>query len=318
MIKRLNHEQIVEDYSKGMSGMQLAKKNCCYYTTIYKILKSNNISCRPASDSARKYYINENFFHLIDTEYKAYVLGFITADGNINNNGYAKKLNIGLHKKDDIILYDILKCMDTNYPVNYSKRLTYISITSDLLCDDILRIWKLPLSKDRLPYYDIDSFLLPHYIRGILDGDGWISKGKNNKFELGFCGYYPIIEFLYEVFLNKFDINLKIHPKKSIYTLQITTINHIGYILDWIYQDCNITLERKKEVYHNFMEYNFLRKPPRGTTRKDNVWLEYNGVIKTQAQWARYLNIKPYCIKDKLSKGKSFNDIIEFYKDIEK
>jgi hypothetical protein len=44
----------------------------------------------------KKYNFNENYFEKIDTEEKAYWLGFITADGSINL-GYGKQKFYQLH-----------------------------------------------------------------------------------------------------------------------------------------------------------------------------------------------------------------------------
>lgn len=46
------------------------------------------------------YKINENYFEKIDSENKAYWIGFISADGNV----YKNKLSIELNNKDDELL----------------------------------------------------------------------------------------------------------------------------------------------------------------------------------------------------------------------
>lgn len=53
---------------------------------------------------------NENYFEKIDTEDKAYFLGFIMADGCILKN--RNTLKIIIHKKDKHILEDFSKCID--------------------------------------------------------------------------------------------------------------------------------------------------------------------------------------------------------------
>lgn len=45
-----------------------------------------------------------NYFETIDSEDKAYFLGFIVADGSINTNKYRNALIINIHKKDVDIL----------------------------------------------------------------------------------------------------------------------------------------------------------------------------------------------------------------------
>ena len=56
----------------------------------------------------RKEY-NHSYFEKIDTEDKAYFLGFIYADGSIVTNK-RNSLYIKIHSKDQHILEDLIKC----------------------------------------------------------------------------------------------------------------------------------------------------------------------------------------------------------------
>ena len=66
-------------------------------TTLGIHLKKNNVS----EDRRRKYFFNEDYFKNVDSEEKAYWLGFIAADGCILENG---TLKIGLAEKDSLHL----------------------------------------------------------------------------------------------------------------------------------------------------------------------------------------------------------------------
>ena len=64
----------------------------------------------------KKYGVDESFFNKIDNEEKAYILGFIYADGNISKRGH---LTIEIHKRDEHILHDIKRVMQYNGPLYY-------------------------------------------------------------------------------------------------------------------------------------------------------------------------------------------------------
>lgn len=86
----------LDDLSKkyGMSA------SCIYNTfEFYGLNKKDNIK--------RKYVLNENYFEKIDTQNKAYFLGFIYADGCVNEIKHT--LTITLKKEDEYILQDFLK-----------------------------------------------------------------------------------------------------------------------------------------------------------------------------------------------------------------
>lgn len=56
------------------------------------------------------YYINSKYFNEIDNEHKAYWLGFLLADGHVNDKGIMMAL-----KKDDIqVIVDFLKDIDSD------------------------------------------------------------------------------------------------------------------------------------------------------------------------------------------------------------
>ena len=64
------------------------------------------------------YKINENYFEKIDSENKAYRIGFISADGNV----YKNRLSIELNNKDDELLKHFITDLETPRPLYYRER----------------------------------------------------------------------------------------------------------------------------------------------------------------------------------------------------
>ena len=78
----------INEYVKGdISIVMCAKKYNIGATTLTRHLKKNGIEIK--ENHGKKYFYNENYFEIIDTEEKAYWLGFIAADGCIVNKGTA-------------------------------------------------------------------------------------------------------------------------------------------------------------------------------------------------------------------------------------
>lgn len=102
----------------------------------------------------------------------------------------------------------------------------------------------------------LDSHLIPHYIRGIFDGDGWISW-NNNYSEFGFGMGFDILNYIKNIFEN--NVNIKeygIKPYKKIFRYRITSKKEIMKILDYIYKDANVYLDRKHDRYKEFCRLN--------------------------------------------------------------
>ncbi|NBI08102.1 LAGLIDADG family homing endonuclease [Senegalia massiliensis] len=105
-------------------------------------------------------------------------------------------------------------------------------------------------------YYELNSNLVPHYIRGIFDGDGWLSW-NNNCAELGFGMGINILKYIKKIAEENSNVkNYNIKKYKSIYRYRITSKKEIIKLLNYLYSDANIYLNRKHEKYQNFCRLN--------------------------------------------------------------
>lgn len=90
-----NINEIKKDYENGLSLTQLSKIEEVSRQKISRDLKKINVQI---VNQHNKLKFNEHYFDNIDSEEKAYWLGFIFADGCIMNN--TKTFELGLSKID--------------------------------------------------------------------------------------------------------------------------------------------------------------------------------------------------------------------------
>ena len=105
----------------------------------------------------------------------------------------------------------------------------------------------------------LDESLYSHFIRGYIDGDGWISKNpKAPRIEL--VGTESFCHSLYNIIFDKFDIKPAIRKR---YKDSNTTTRQLDFggrkqvkmFLDWIYKDADLYLNRKYNIYKSiFLE----------------------------------------------------------------
>ena len=69
------------------------------------------------------YSVNENYFSVIDSEEKAYWLGFIAADGNI---GGIYDFRIELQKQDLSHLEKLKVALNSTHPIKLTSKNTYL------------------------------------------------------------------------------------------------------------------------------------------------------------------------------------------------
>ena len=172
---------IIKEYINGSSIEELSKKYNCTTVNIRNLLKRRNIKIRKS-----RYFANFRYFNKIDTEFKAYILGFIYADGNLFNN----TLKIAISEKDKEILEKFKEDIKCNNPILFIKSnlknrqdqvslsITDVDLRNDLIDKGVIenKTFKIVFPS----YNKVPKKLIHHFIRGYFDGDGCICVYKVN------------------------------------------------------------------------------------------------------------------------------------------
>lgn len=90
---------IIEDYNNGLSLTLLAKKYNVNRHTLSRYFKISNIKVINKQNETK---FNENIFDVIDSEEKAYWLGFLFADGYISSSKNTIELSLALKDKEHL------------------------------------------------------------------------------------------------------------------------------------------------------------------------------------------------------------------------
>ena len=218
-------------------------------------LKELNI---PVINYQNETKFNEHIFDIIDTEEKAYWLGFIFADGYISTEDYhfelslkasdiehLNKFNIFMEHKDKIVKISDAKCND-----KICKRCRWY-IVNKHLWNTLNDLGCTPCKSLTLKFPNIDKLLVKHFIRGYIDGDGCLSYcDKNHKHcTLSILGTENFLTGIKENLPCKYDY--KIQRRNNIYILTMHGINAFD-IIKYLYTDSKIYLDRK---YNKFIEF---------------------------------------------------------------
>lgn len=214
------------------------------------------------------YTCNYNYFDEIDTEEKAYWLGFLTADGWINKS---KKTNAGvvgieLQYGDIGHLKKFNKSIAGNYQITDRWRICSLSKNKDkknhMCCIRIFSLTmynslnKIGFSNDKSYDFKIPNIkqdLIKHYIRGYFDGDGCLCF-TNKSFHINFVTASKMLNddvtnILKSQNFNFIESNYITDFGTTLYKIDICRQHDKINFLDWIYQDSNIYLDRKYKKY---------------------------------------------------------------------
>lgn len=202
-----------------------------------------------------KYRVNHSVFKVIDSEAKAYWLGYIFGDGSISNQN-----RLTLSSKDLDHLEKFRQFLGSNHKIgNDSISLTSRKIVSDLISHGV-EVRKQ--FSDSIKFPNIAPELKRHFIRGLIDSDGWVGKSKN----IGVCGKSKILldGINNEIVSAIGVIGVICHRTNhwgSVYTLDFKTSN-FKELYSHLYLDSTIFLNRKKAIadklYQNLKEPKYI------------------------------------------------------------
>lgn len=259
-------KKMYELYNSGLTLDDLGRKYNVDASEISFLFNKFGFKRRDNSHSKRKYTLNENYFDVIDTQNKAYFLGLLYADGRNRTNVH--KITISLKEDDKHILESFKEELGSNAPLKLipmsKKKETFSDQYRLIICNqhmsDTLEKWGMVSNKSLILEFPdfLPENLIPHFIRGYFDGDGFISETPyvtTIVSTLSFCEHVQNI-------LNQRDIYSKIyntHNKEtSTRTLSMTRKTECIKFLDYIYSDANLYLHRKHNIYME--HYHFKNK----------------------------------------------------------
>jgi hypothetical protein len=187
----------------------------------------------------RVYSVNKKFFREWSPN-MAYILGFTCADGCVHGRTLSWELS-NKFPSDKLLLERFSKELDSNYQVEERLKSYRLRINSTFLVRYLERLGIVPNKTKILKFPKVPKNLLRHFIRGFLDGDGWISmrnSRKSNEINLGFTnGSKIFMKSLIKQIGNNIDVktlNLRASSK-----LTKKGIQSIYYKIDFYSNDAN-------------------------------------------------------------------------------
>lgn len=262
-------EEIIDDYCvKKLSLTEISKKRKSSTSLISKILKEHNVEVCNFHNISK---FDEHVFDSIDTEEKAYWLGFIFADGYISSHNSDKnkyRFEISLSEKDKDHLYKFNSFMKYNGDnvkfgkVNlngkqYSK--VRWSIGNKHLWETLNSLGCIPNKSLTLKFPNKEIFkepwLIIPFIRGYFDGDGCITN-VHPELNVGPCinasllGTKDMLTPIKDLFFDNLLRNASnTNDITKIYNL---TAKQTITFLEIIYYKATIYLDRKYNKFINW------------------------------------------------------------------
>jgi intein-encoded DNA endonuclease-like protein len=267
--------EIVKLYSKKESIKSIVEKTGLCKESVRNKLRKHGVKINRSNKNNQKWTVNQSYFKQIDTNEKAYWLGFIYADGNVyqNASSYASVFNINLKSSDKYIIELIKKDMEYSGPIFTRKYKDdkYESAHGIAVCDKefvdyLVNVGCIPRKSLTLKFPTVDQLpvkFIPHFIRGYFDGDGCVTKKDKNRISIfaSMVGTLDMMENIREYLTDRGVKKIGIHKHKNQFCLVIGGMEELARYYSIIYAEkTDHFLARKHNIFVNcFNVYNIYK-----------------------------------------------------------
>lgn len=233
----MTDEEIIYMYKSEMSFKEMVAIIGLSDRAIRNVLYKHGIPMNreQSSGQPRKHKVNEDFFK-IWTHEMAWVLGLFVTDGHVHNKFHS----LYFSQKDERILRLVAKYLEADYvltPFGKTKLIPTMVINSKIMKND-LELMGITAKKSLIvPFPLVPEEFLPSFVRGVIDGDGWVQK----------TGYVMKVTSLAEGLLNVFKSwslrsEITVEQTKTgrhIYRIWVKGKHELPKLAEIIYAHCN-------------------------------------------------------------------------------
>lgn len=250
---------IVEKYRQGLSSIKIQKLlPRLTLGMVTNTLRRKHVCMRSNKENSRRFNVNHHFFDEIDSEEKAYWLGFIAADGFVDIQNH---IGLSLSVRDRSHLEKFRKAINSEYQIHdyvnhsgYKNDYHYsrLMITSEWMKNTLAKhgiveqktlVLKFPTT--------IPEELVHHFIRGYFDGDGSLSYDSiRNQYQIKIVGTKDILSNILSCFQREHLKLYKRHEEDTnTFYISIGGNNQVLSLMNLLYSDATVYLDRKYERY---------------------------------------------------------------------
>lgn len=253
ILSKEDFDKAVKRYESGLALKKVAKELGISEPTLKKNFINNGIDITKMKCFYKRKDVNlkSDAFETIDTEEKAYWLGFLLADGYITKD--YQYIEIAL-KQDDLKHIEKFKsflCSKAKISYKEKAKAYKITITSKKLCADLKKhgVYNNKSLTCKLNEEIMNNESLKwHYLRGLFDGDGSIQYVGETGFSCSITSNEELCLQVKELDLFK---KYTMHKKKDSNAFQVRCFGENAKLfLKNIYSESKVYLERKYNMYN--------------------------------------------------------------------
>lgn len=237
-------------YLEGISLTKIGQELHISRGPLSKRLKADGVQIVNRQNIAK---FDETIFDKIDTEAKAYWLGFLYADGCIDSRDSRNTIELSLKSSDvkhlekfrDFLGFDKSKRI---FQDNIRCR---IQFSNKRVKQNLIKLGCTPRKSLILTFPEeeqVPKQLIPHFVRGYIDGDGSLMLNtKHTSGRLNILGTESFLHSLVDAMEWKKN-KISNHGKSQVFSIEWCGY-YVEDYLDVLYKNANIYLDRKYQKY---------------------------------------------------------------------
>jgi hypothetical protein len=249
-LRGIDKAEIVARYEAGEGCTALAEYYGCSWGTILYHLRRLGVKIRSPHST---YAVDESAFNPIDTEPKAYWLGFLAADGCVKDES---RVSLGLAEKDKDHVERFRAFLHTDSPVRLSERprgcrgqrLATLEVSSSSLVRGLAAAGVVPKKSLVLCPWSGPDELMRHYWRGLIDGDGCWHARKKGGWSLSLVGSRLVVEGFAAYVHTLTGYRPTLTPHINIWVVSVARAPVVRVVATDLYSGATEWMDRKKEI----------------------------------------------------------------------
>lgn len=254
----------------------LKKRHGYHSPVMIKVLRDNGhlrSKCeagRLIATRFRKHSVDENYFASIDSEKKAYWLGFLLADGSLPSRKHEFRLKLSMKDKSHLAAF----AEDVKYtgPVKHGRDFSFgkwrdtatIRFSNWKFTENLVRAGMTPNKRLRMILPTVKGRIVRHMLRGLMDGDGSIIFDRRmDTVKLCFSGQHKVMKQIRSLVVSA----SKVRKNKimRVGAAHCWTLSYSGHqaikVARYLYGGVTRFLNRKRNILINWYSRKYGRHP---------------------------------------------------------
>lgn len=263
----VSYTLLKQEYLSGKKLTHVCKEYHVAPVYLSRLLKADGIEVKKFPLTGNKCSCVETLFDMIDTEEKAYWLGFAFAEGTLyKSNKGNTEFSIELSQLDIAHLEKLKAVLKAKVQINKRTRqgvtkkihLCRLKLGSKHLCNSLSKYFPYGLKCDIIEMPGLREDLNRHFIRGFFDGDGSIaaSNGAISFTSTSKKMLKAIAEILQKslgLISNIRTIDRAKENRKTIYKITNGKKAEVLKLLSYLYDGASVYLDRKFSLYRKLV-----------------------------------------------------------------